>query len=118
MSGVGRLTLTLIMTLLTECSIGFVAGVRGRRQFAVIIMMNVFTNPLINIALRLLSLSGALYYLAVFILEIAVVFFEGFLLKKFCDTLPMKPYLLSFILNLSSFSAGLVWAVLLYLYLL
>lgn len=118
MSGIDRLALTLIITLLTECSIAFIAGVRGKRQFTVIIMMNVFTNPLINIALRFLNLSGALYYLAVFILELAVVFFEGFLLKKTCVTLPMKPYLLSFILNLSSFTAGLIWTVLLYLYLL
>ena len=116
MSGTGRLLLALILTLLTESSVAFITGVRGRRQFAVIIIMNIMTNPLINIVLRLLKLSGVPYYITVFILEMAVVFIEGLIMKKNCTILPMNPYLLSLILNLSSFTVGLVRAVLIYLY--
>ena len=115
MSGIGRLLLTLILTLLTESSVAFISGVRGKRQFAVIITMNILTNPLINIVLRLLQLSGAPYYITVLKLEMSVVFIEGLILKKNCTSLPMNPYVLSFILNLSSFTVGLVRAALIYL---
>ena len=115
MESIGRLALPLIMTVITECIVAVITGVRGKRQFITIVLMNILTNPLINTALHLLSLSGALYCLAVFILEGAVVFTEGFILKKACYDLPMNPYILSFVLNLSSFMAGVIWVVMLYL---
>ena len=116
MESIGRLVLPLIMTLITECIVAAITGVRVKRQFVIIVLMNVLTNPLINTALRLLNLSGTLYFLTVSILEGVVVFTEGFILKKTCTDLPMNPYILSFILNLSSFMAGVIWAVMLYLY--
>ncbi len=108
----------LILTLAAECIIAFILGVRGVRQFIVIILMNLITNPLINTVLRLvydkLDLNRVMLYILILILELAVVLSEGFLLAILAGRLPLKPMRFSFVLNLSSFIAGLIVSVLIW----
>ena len=74
--------------------------------------MNLVTNPLLNIILQLLisrtGIKGALLYVMIFILETVVVLSETLMLRAFAGKLPLKPLWISVILNLSSFSAGLL----------
>ena len=111
----------LMMTLAAELLIACILGVRGLRQYVVIAVMNIITNPLINITLRIVSdkmdISRAILYFLIFVLEIAVVLIEGCILQRFTRKLPMKPYPLSLILNLSSFAAGVLSSVMLNIWL-
>ncbi len=114
------LAFTLTLTVAAETIIAIIIGVKGLRQYTIILLMNILTNPLINIALHLLSVhwtaGRAPFYFVILLSEAAVVFIEGMILKKLSGQLPMKPFILSFILNLSSYLTGLLFSGLIYLY--
>lgn len=116
--GLSFLIYPLTLTLATECIIAFILGVRGVRQYTVVVLMNLITNPLINIALRLVSdkldLNRTMLYILIFILELAVVLSESLFLAKLSGRLPLKPLFLSLVLNLSSFMAGLIFSALIH----
>ena len=103
----------LVLTVAAESVAAFIIGVRGRRQFIVIFVMNLITNPLINLALRCLrsraDIGGMMYYVIVFLFEMIVVWAEGKIIGRFFSRRIMDPYLLSFCLNLSSFTAGMIF---------
>ncbi len=106
------LVFNLSLTLASELVIAFILNVRGIRPYIVIVLMNIITNPAINTALRLTAghwhAGRALFYCVIFLFEALVILTEGLILKKHGGALPVKPYLLSFILNLSSFLTGLL----------
>ncbi len=110
MSTVGSILITLALTIMTESAVAYITGVRGLRQYVVVLAMNVLTNPLLNITLKMLDLRGLWFYIAVLTGETIVVLMEGAILALFCGFLSLKPYRLSLILNISSFMAGLLWA--------
>lgn len=114
------LAFTLTLTVAVETVVAIIIGVKGLRQYTVILLMNILTNPLINIALHLLSAhwtaGRAPFYFIILLSEAAVVFAEGMILKFFSRQLPVKPLLLSFILNLSSYLTGLIFSGLIFLY--
>ncbi|MBQ9605979.1 MAG: hypothetical protein IJV16_02230 [Lachnospiraceae bacterium] len=103
----------LLITLATELLIALILHVKGLRQYIVMIIMNLITNPAVNIIFRLISdrinTDGFILYLVIFILEVCVVISESYILRRFTKELSMKPFTLSVCINVSSFAAGLLF---------
>ena len=102
----------LAMTIAAECLVAGIIGIKKPRQFVTIVAMNLITNPLLNIVIRVIigrTGSGSEMLPGVIALsEAVVVFTEAVLLSLFAGKLPMKPLYVSMILNLSSFASGIL----------
>ena len=103
------LVLSLGLTLILEVGVALVLGLR-RKDLLVVTLVNVVTNPLVVLTLNLCLLLGRFtpsWYL-VAALESGAVVAEGFLYRsclsrKFCN-----PFLFSILLNIISFTGGLL----------
>lgn len=75
------------------------------------LICNVVTNPLINVALALLStvINDALLYIVItVVLEIAVIAFEAFIYYNVMDESVRKCLLVSLLANFCSFAVGAI----------
>lgn len=75
------------------------------------LLCNMVTNPVMNILLFLITLrfgTTAVYYLAVVIGELAILFLEAWFYRKMTEASSKKCFLRSLITNALSFSLGLV----------
>lgn len=95
-------------TILIEGALAFLCGVRRRADQLIVLLVNVLTNPLlVSIGYLILFRFGrAGYNIATGVMEISVVFVEGWIYSRF---LPDRkhPFLLSMFLNAGSFLIGL-----------
>ena len=91
MKAIITLLSALLLTLAIEVPLGALL-IKRRGAVIPLILINVLTNPALNLALTLLfalTKSISLYWIAVAIGEAAVFIGEGLLLRKLCD-LPLK----------------------------
>lgn len=72
------------------------------------LLVNLLTNPLLNLVLLFVARSGSLplYYVVLAALEVAVVFGEGALYAKLCGWAGKKALVVSLILNALSYGLG------------
>lgn len=100
----------LILTIIIELVIGIIIGIRNKKDIANIILVNVFTNPLVtSIPIFMYIFFG--YYLEIIfliLLEIFALLSEGYIYKKVLIYNKINPFLISLILNLSSYGLGLL----------
>lgn len=100
---------SLLITLVIECLIGLILGFR-KKDLLNIFLVNVLTNPLLN------AITGSVNYyfglrirtIVLIILEIIVVVTEGFIYYKYFERRKINPYIVSLILNISSFGLGMI----------
>lgn len=99
----------LACTVAIEAGAAYVLGKRNLREQAVILLVNIMTNPLlVSVGFCILLFKGrTAYFAALAAMEAAVVFAEGLVYKKTLLT-EDRPYMLSLVLNLSSFALGQV----------
>jgi hypothetical protein len=98
----------LILTVLCETIFAIIIGVRKKRDIVNIILVNIMTNP------PLVSITFAcnIFYgiqarnILLTILEIAVVFIEGFVYYKYLDFKKINPFILALLLNAVSYGMG------------
>lgn len=97
----------LLSTIIIELLLALILGVRDKKDILNIILVNTMTNPL------LVSLITYITYNRIFnrtvsivIMEILVVIIEGFTYKKILKFKKINPYVLSLILNASSYFIG------------
>lgn len=97
----------LSLTIIIELSLAVILGIRDKKDILNIILVNVMTNPL------LVSLTTYITYNRIFnrilfiiIMEVLVVIIEGFTYKKILKFKKINPYVLSLILNASSYFIG------------
>lgn len=97
----------LFFTILIELIVALILKVRDKKDIINIILVNTMTNPL------LVSLTVYITYnrifnriLSVIILELLVVVIEGFTYKKVLKYKNINPFILSLILNASSYFIG------------
>ena len=98
---------SLIITLIIECLIGLILGYR-KKDLLNIFLVNVLTNPLLN------AIVGSVNYyfglrvrtIVLIILEIIVVIIEGFIYYKYFERRKINPYIVSLILNITSYGLG------------
>lgn len=97
----------LLSTIIIELLLALILGIRDKKDILNIILVNVMTNPL------LVSLTTYITYNRIFnrilfiiIMEVLVVIIEGFTYKKILKFKKINPYVLSLILNASSYFIG------------
>ncbi|TYQ12846.1 UNVERIFIED_CONTAM: hypothetical protein Cloal_3882 [Acetivibrio alkalicellulosi] len=100
--------IALILTVLIECFISFIFGYRLRKYLLTITLINVITNPCLNLIILIINNLGYLNFIIVSILEFMVVLIEWKLLFYVLNKDSIKLLFLSIIINLFSFGLGLL----------
>lgn len=101
------LLFNLMIVFICELPAAFALGARSPLKITTAALINVLTNPpavicSLCITLFLNSFETAL----IFVLEITIFLIEGFMFSKFKIFCARNPYLISFLLNAISFTAG------------
>lgn len=116
------ISFNLVLAVVIELSLAYALGVRGKRNFGVMLNVNCITNPII-VTLAFLMIqalgNGLLTRLLELPLEAIVVFVEGVVYARVLrsteaddfgkrEVLPMNPFWLSLILNAVSYGVGVL----------
>jgi len=105
----GRFLLALLLTLVVEAGVAWLFGFRSGRDQLTLALVNVITNPALNVFLLLLSWLGVEVTLGlVTLLEVPVVLAEWGLLVYAFGGPRRKLLALSLAANAVSFVAGVV----------
>ena len=101
---------SLIITLIIEISIALILKIKNKKDILNVILVNLFTNPLLNsIIIPINIFIGILERnIVLIILEILIIFIEGFIYQKVLNYKKINAYLLSLILNFSSYFIGII----------
>ena len=100
----------LFFTILIEIVVGLIIGIRNKRDLLIILLVNVFTNPLVTSIPTLIYISwgSTPYIISLILLELFAFVSEGFIYKKVLNYKKINPFIISLILNLSSYLIGLL----------
>lgn len=98
----------LIVTLLLECIVAFILRVKNKKDYFNIVLVNLLTNPLL---VSFTVLSGILInmqfrIILTVILEILAIIIEGFIYHKVLKYKKINGFVLSLLLNISSYFIG------------
>lgn len=100
----------LLLTVLLEGLFGLIWGVRGGRNFIIMLLANIMTNPAVNVIHSFcayeLRLDGVAMVLITAVLEIAAVIAEWLVYKSRTDI--KNPFLFSLCANGFSFLCGII----------
>lgn len=101
--------LSLGLTLLFELVSAALLGVRKKKDFLLVFLVNVVTNPPLVLTLNLLSMYRPMLvnYWLILPLELLVVCAEWLLYRNRLDYSKLPPLLFSLLLNIISYSGGL-----------
>lgn len=99
----------LILTVLIETLIAFLLGYR-KKDLVNVILVNIMTNPIVVMIPVYFNIKYSLMarHISLGILEVVTLFVEGFIYYKFLERRKINPFLLSLILNFSSYIAGVI----------
>ena len=99
----------LILTVLVETLIAFFIGYR-KKDLLNVVLVNIMTNPTVFIVPVYFNIKYGLLErnVVLFILEILAVLSEGFVYDKYFENRKMNGYVLSLILNLSTYLLGVI----------
>ena len=92
------LAISLLLTLLLEEAFALLWGLRGRRELALVALVNCLTNPPVVLLYYALSLP-------VLLLEAAAVLVEWRCYRTFSDQL-RRPFLFALLANVLSYTVG------------
>lgn len=101
----------LTCTLVLELAAAFVLGLRGKKNFGIVFNVNCLTNPIVVTLLYLMIRLWGYGLLArglLFLIEVAVVFAEGWIYKRHMPDVPVPPYRFSLVLNALSYGTGIL----------
>ena len=98
----------LLITISIELVGAIIIGIRNKKDILYIVFINILTNPLLNIIyLNVIMYCGFTKgSIALYILEILVVMIEGLIYKKYFIYKKINPFIISFILNILSYTIG------------
>lgn len=97
----------LAVVFVTELLLGFILGARSIKKVVTMALINIITNPIVVMCALCLTLFYEEWrYVGIFILELAVLFTEGYMFSKFKVFDKGGPYIISFVLNFTSFVVG------------
>ncbi len=101
---------SLFYTLIIELTVAICLGIRSKEDIKVVICANVCTNPVIVYITNcvLILRNWILYFSVVLVLEVVVLFVEGFIYKKCLRFNTIPPFMISLICNVTSFGIGLI----------
>jgi len=100
----------LILTLVIEVSVAWLFGLRTKKEFWTVILINVITNPLLN---YLITVNGYFHLVSqtnafILCLEVVIVLVEWRLLVWVLRQSVKKMLVLSVVMNAASYLAGLL----------
>ena len=97
----------LLITILIEVGVAFIIGYR-KKDLVNVLLANILTNPIVASVPVYFNLKYGVLgrNISLAILEVLVLFVEGFIYKKYLEKRKINPYILSIILNASSFLIG------------
>lgn len=100
----------LALALAVEVPVAYGLGIRTGRDIRLVIWTNCLTNPaVVYIMLWVLLLgSRTVYWAAVVLLEMAVVWVEYKIYKELLEKSSVSPLLLSVVCNVVSYGAGVL----------
>ena len=98
----------LLFTIIIEVVIGFIIGIRNKKDILNVILVNIFTNPLVTSipVFIYIKFGYKMEVVTLVTLEIFAFVSEGFLYGRILNNKKINPYLISLILNLSSYFIG------------
>lgn len=98
----------LLLTVMAEVALGFVLGVRKKRDIVNVVLVNVLTNPFASSVPFVINFFRGLRArnIAVACLEVFALVTEALIYKKVLDFKRIQPFLLSLLLNAFSFLLG------------
>lgn len=98
-----------VLTIIIETLATFLLKYR-KKDLLLVSLVNLLTNPLVNgVSFFCLIMYGRRFLVTVtIIVELAAFVSEGFIYQKYIERRNIHPFLLSFILNALSFSAGFI----------
>ena len=97
----------LSSTIVIELIMSLLLGMRNKKDILNVILVNIMTNPLVVSILMYITYNRLFNTtISIIILEILVVLTEGFTYKKVLTFDKINPYVLSLILNISSYFIG------------
>ena len=101
--------ISLLCTVIIEVSIAFIIKYRGKDLINVL-LVNILTNPLLNSVVVGINYFYGLTArnISLYTLEVLVIVIEGFIYQKYLERRNINGYILSLILNVSSYCIGLV----------
>lgn len=99
--------LALILTQTIELPIAYFIGLKKRYELLALFFINCFTNPLINLIADIFSSKINWTIISIFA-ELLVFIVESFLLYFILGKSIKKSFFISFVINLTSFSVGVI----------
>ena len=101
----------LILTILIECGIAYLLGVRKKTDVLIVMLVNLLTNPLVVSSVVAVNYFVGRQAAEIFeyVSEIAVFLIEGFIYRKKLDYKKINPFILSLLLNAASYLSGVVF---------
>jgi len=104
------LIISLGLTIIIECMLSFIIGIRNKEDMKVVVWANILTNPVVVYVANCVRLFNhpLIYDSIVIIMEIIVVIVEWRLYKKYLDFKGKSPLFISSINNIVSFSLGII----------
>lgn len=98
----------LVITIFIEMFISYIFKVRNIKDFINILLVNIITNPMVVTIPVYINIKYGLFErnIILFLLEILTILVEGFVYKKYLDYRKISPFVLSIILNFSSYFLG------------
>jgi len=105
---VWTLLISLGLTELMELGLAYILGLRNKKDFVLMAMVNVMTNPAVVLLNALLTRkTGLNHFLIVAFLETAAIVIEGAYYKNYAEKIS-RPFLFSLETNAFSYTVGLV----------
>lgn len=99
----------LVMTIVIECGIAIILGYR-KKDLLNVLLVNLLTNPIVSTLPVYFNYYHGLKArnICLYILEVLVLIVEGFIYVKVLKRKKINGFLLSLILNASSYFLGLL----------
>ena len=106
----------LVCTIIIELVIALIIGIRNKKDFLNVIIVNILTNPIVvSLPIYILMRYGLRYrYYSLYILEILTVLVEGLIYKKVLVYRKINSLLVALILNVGSYFIGEVINMIIY----
>jgi len=102
------LIISLLLTLILEVGFFFACGKRNKKDILLVILVNIFTNPLVVLSFWLTHMfTGWNTFFVVIPMEIFAILVEGRYYKVYGNDFK-RPYLFSLCANVFSYGTGLL----------
>ncbi len=104
------IAICLLSTVLVEVIASLIMKVRDKKDILNIALANVLTNPIVVVSSTLVNIfwGSKARLLSLIFLESLAILIEGYIYKKNLNYRRINPYILSIILNIMSYSVGLL----------